>query len=97
MDWRGQEEVANKGSRERTRKKKRLMRILGGEGITREWLCHVKTPSFDPSPPLSVDHTIVNHKGIDYKGLIFSTSEREHDSRSGEGGRGWRGVRDMGG
>lgn len=45
-------------------------------------------PMFSLSPPLlplphSVDNTIVNHRGIDYEGLIFSTSEREHDSGSG--------------
>lgn len=77
---------------ERRQKEKRLMRIWGGEErITRDRLCHVKLPlsthvlSFpcSPSLPLSVDNTIVNHRGIDYEGLIFSTSEQEHDCGSG--------------
>lgn len=71
---------------------KRLMRIWGGEErITGDRLCHVKPPlsthvlPFPSSLPLphSVDNTIVNHRGIDYEGLIFSTSEQEHDSGSG--------------
>lgn len=53
------------------------MRIWGGEErITRDRLCHVKLPllthvlPFFPSPlPLSVDITIVNHRGIDYEGF----------------------------
>lgn len=67
------------------------MRVWGEERITRERLCHVKlllsthVLPFPSSPPLplSVDNTIVNHRGIDYEGLIFSTSEQEHDSGSG--------------
>lgn len=64
----------------------------GEERITRDWLCHVKLPlsthvlPFPSSPlslSLSVDSTIVNHRGIDYEGLIFSASEREHDCGSG--------------
>lgn len=74
------------------------MRIWGGEErITRDRLCHVKLPLSThvlpfPSSPLSslshslslcVDSTMVNHRGIDDMGLIFSASEQEHDCGSG--------------
>lgn len=67
------------------------MRIWGGdERITRDRLCHVKLPLSThvllfPSLSLSVDGTIVNHRGIDYEGLIFSASEQEHDCGRGGG------------
>ena len=76
------------GIKRKWEKKKRLMRIWGREErITRDRLCHVKLPlsTHVLSPPLlcSADNTIVNHRGIDYEGLISSTSEQEHDTGSG--------------
>lgn len=43
--------------------------------------------SLSPPPPplLSVDDTIANRRGIDYKGLISSASEQDCDSGSGLG------------
>lgn len=67
LKWtkRGQEEEEGEGG---TRDQERGERARRGSGeekrrITRDWLCHVK-----PHPSaLSVDDTIVNHRGIDYQ------------------------------
>ena len=60
----GGEQGIKRGGRER---EKRLMRIWGGEErITRDGLCHVKLPLSThvlPLTLLSVDDTIVNHRG----------------------------------
>lgn len=63
------------------------MRIWREERITRDRLCHVKSPLSAHVLPFSssssLENTIVNHRGIDYKGPIFSTSEQDRDIGSG--------------
>ena len=80
----------NKGSEMREEREEAHEDLWRKEKIAGDRLCHVKPslsthvlPFSSSSLPLSVNNTIVNHGGIDYKGLIFSTSEQEHDSGSG--------------